>query len=143
MRPSALVLSTFLLSACSVAVNTGPGAPGMIGRAFAGSWKGTGSQSDHPGEWSIALTLADGARDAVVGTITYPSLDCGGDLLLRRADGGRMELRERITFGECVDHGIVTLTPASGGGLDYAWRVETGELAARGTLSRATPPPEP
>jgi len=136
MRRAALIVLTCLLSACTVAVNTGR--TSSIGQAFRGSWKGTGSQSDNPGvEWTIALTLAGGARGSVVGTMTYPSLSCGGDLILREADGGRVELLERITFGTCVDRGVLTLAPSQGG-LSYDWRGDN--LTARGTLSRAQPP---
>ncbi|HEX8244491.1 MAG TPA: hypothetical protein VF541_13375 [Longimicrobium sp.] len=138
MRLATVLFSSCVLAGCSVAVHTGRPASPLIAPGFVGSWKGSGQQSDHPGEWSIALTLADGGRGAVVGTITYPSLTCGGDLILREADGGRVALLERITFGECVDGGMITLTPA-GGGLGYAWR--GSDLTARGTLSRAVPPP--
>ena len=131
MRLAALVLSACIVSASGAAAQGIPA-------SFQGSWKGTGSQSDEPGvEWTIALTLADGARESVVGTITYPSLECGGDLILREADGGRAELLERITFGTCVDRGVVTLAPARGG-LSFDWRGADG-LTARGTLSRAQP----
>lgn len=140
MRLAAPLLALCILPACSVAVRTGPRAADNIASAFEGSWKGTGTQSDRPGDWTIALTLADGARGSVVGTITYPSLACGGDLVLREADGRRVELLERITFGECADRGIVTLAPEQGGGLGYGWREEGGASTARGTLSRATPP---
>ena len=128
----------FVLAALSL-LAAAPVAAQEIPAAFVGSWKGTGSQSDEPGEWTIALTLADGPRGGVVGTITYPSLDCGGDLILRVADRGRVELAERITFGDCVDHGIVTLTPASAG-LAFDWRTDGGGPVARGALSHALPP---
>src|SRR5215218_3194318 len=115
MRRVAVLLSVFVLSAQSAAAQSGRATPRVIPGTFQGAWKGTGSQSDNPGvEWTIALTLADGARGSVVGTITYPSLECGGDLILREADGKRVELQERITFGECVDRGVVTLAPARG-----------------------------
>jgi hypothetical protein len=136
MRRAALLVLICILPACTVAVNTS--STSSIGRAFQGSWKGTGSQSDQPGvEWTIALTLASGARGSVVGTIAYPSLACGGDLVLREADGGRVELLERITFGTCVDRGVITLAPAQGG-LSFDWRGD--DLTARGTLARAQPP---
>jgi hypothetical protein len=131
MRLAALVLSACLLSTSGAAAQT-------VSAAFQGSWKGTGSQSNQPGvEWTIALTLTDGARESVTGTITYPSLECGGDLILREAEPGRVELLERITFGSCVDRGVVTLT-SSRGGLAFDWRGADG-LTARGTLSRAQP----
>ena len=131
MRLAILVFTVCILSTTGAAAQAVP-------TAFQGSWKGTGTQSDNPGvEWTIALTLAGGARGSVVGTITYPSLECGGDLILREANAGRVELLERITFGECVDRGVVTLAPAKDG-LSYAWR--DADLTARGTLSRARPP---
>lgn len=136
MRTSAVVLLACGLAACAAAQPAPAGEAG-VGHAFAGSWRGTGSQSDQAGEWSIALTLAGGRPGEVVGTIQYPSLACGGDLLLRRSGPGALELRERITFGSCVDGGLLTLRPLDGGRLGYDWRQENGTLTATGTLSRA------
>jgi len=106
-------------------------------RPFTGSWKGMGSQSDAPGSWSIAATIAAGEPGAVVGTITYPSLACGGDLVLRSASADSLVVRERITFGSCVDGGIITLGWRSPGYLAYAWRSESTEMTARGQLGPA------
>jgi hypothetical protein len=136
MRRAALLAFTCLLPACTVAVNTSR--TSSIGESFTGAWKGTGVQTNQL-EWTIALTLASGGRGSVVGTITYPSLACGGDLILREADGERVELLERITFGTCADRGVITLARAQDG-LRYAWRGTDDALAARGTLSRAQPP---
>lgn len=136
MRLALLVLSACILS------TSGAAAQGMPS-GFQGSWKGTGSQSDQPGvKWTIALTLGDGPSGEVVGTITYPSLQCGGDLILRGGDGRGVELLERITFGECVDRGIVTIANARGGAegrLSYSWRNDAG-LEAHGLLQKAMPP---
>jgi hypothetical protein len=136
MRLAALVLSACLLSTSGAAAQAIPA-------AVQGSWKGTGSQFDQPGvKWTIALTLGDGEPGSVVGTITYPSLQCGGDLILRGGDGRGVELLERITFGECVDRGIVTFADArdaSEGRLSYSWRNDAG-LEARGILQKAMPP---
>jgi hypothetical protein len=136
MRRTALLVLTCLLPACTVAVNTSR--TSSIGQSFTGAWKGSGTQNSGLG-WTIALTLASGARGSVVGTITYPSLACGGDLILREADAERVELLERITFGTCVDRGVVTLARTQDG-LRYDWRGTDDALAARGTLSRAQPP---
>jgi hypothetical protein len=132
MRLALLLAAASLLAAAPAAAQTIPD-------AFTGSWKGAGSQSDEAGEWTIAYTLADGRPGAVVGTITYPSLECGGDLILRNADREHVELGERITFGDCVDHGIVTLTPAARG-IAFGWRTEAGGPTARGMLARAAQP---
>ena len=132
MRRVVVVLLATLLAGCvSVKVVRGP----SVGPAFVGSWKGTGSQSDREGEWSIALTLADGRPGTIVGTIHYPSLACGGDLILRSGESDAVELVERITFGECVDNGVLRLRSIEGGRLGFDWR--EGTLTARGTLSRA------
>ena len=131
MRRAALLLAACIFSASGAAAQGIPS-------GFVGSWKGTGTQSDEPGAWTIALTLAGGATGRVVGTITYPSLECGGDLILRHADARHVELLERITFGECVDRGVITLAPMPGG-LRFDWRDDTG-LTAHGELSRAQPP---
>jgi hypothetical protein len=103
----------------------------------AGSWEGEGTQSDQPGEWTIAATLAPAEKGAVVGTIVYPTLACGGDLVLREADARRVEVRERITFGDCVHGGVVTLTPQADGTLRYDWRGVGTDMTAAGTLRRA------
>ena len=136
MRRLLPILCAFALAGCvSVQVER---AGEQVGPAFEGSWRGRGTQSDQPGEWTIALTVAGGGRGKVVGTIAYPSLACGGDLVLLTAASGRLELRERITFGECADGGVLALTP-NAGGLAYDWREQQGTMTARGTLSRATP----
>ena len=111
----------------------------VVDSAFEGSWRGRGSQSDQPGEWTVAFTVAGGGRGRVVGTIAYPSLACGGDLILRTAASDRLELLERITYGECTDQGIITLTPTAGG-LSYDYRMQQGGMTARASLTRATPP---
>lgn len=139
---AALCLAGSLLAGCAPAMRLDP-APD-VQRPFVGSWQGTGEQSDHPGEWSIAATIAGGAVGAVVGTIAYPSLQCGGELILRRAAADSMELREHITHGDCVDGGIITLGVRPGGWLAYGWRAEDGTLTARGQLAPArSPAPNP
>ncbi|HEX8830986.1 MAG TPA: hypothetical protein VF705_07470, partial [Longimicrobium sp.] len=105
--------------------------------AFIGSWAGRGTQSDEPGEWTISATIAGGEVGAVVGSIAYPSLSCGGDLILRDATAERMEVREHITYGSCVDQGIITLRVRPGGVLAYGWRSEDSPLTAQGQLERA------
>ena len=113
------------------------GGGGALPIAFLGSWEGRGSQSDAPGEWTITAEIAGGGADGAVGTIRYPSLECGGTLTLRVAAPGVLELDERITHGECVDGGIVTLTEQQDGRLRYEWRHEANSLTAEGMLQRA------
>ena len=107
-----------------------------IPRDFLGTWKGQGSQSDPPGEWTIAIAITDGRPGTIVGMIAYPSEICGGDLVLRSSGSERLELTEDITYGNCIDDGIITLTLGDGG-LRYEWRHSETPTTARGTLTRA------
>ena len=121
------------LVGCAVGVSGGGGG---VPPQFIGRWVGVGTQSDQPGEWTIDATIVGGPVEQV-GTIAYPSLECGGVLLFLGVRDGRLELREDITYGSCVDQGITTLTPMADGGLRYDWRLEGSDLTAEGTLARA------
>ncbi|HEX5724639.1 MAG TPA: hypothetical protein VFX98_04190 [Longimicrobiaceae bacterium] len=137
MKRTALLPTLLLAAACATGA-AGSAWQGEIHPSFLGTWKGSGVQSDDPqGGWTIAATLANGRVGTIVGTMTYPSVACGGDLVLRRARPDRLELLEDITFGDCVDQGIVTLTPSGDGGLDYAWHQDGNAMTATGTLTRA------
>lgn len=139
MKPTRILLAAGLLAACAPAMQSAAVAAGN--HPFVGSWKGTGEQSDEPGRsWSIAATIAPGRVGDVVGTIAYPSLQCGGDLELRSVSADSLVVREHITFGSCVDLGIVTLGYRRPGILSYAWRSETANLTAHGQLGRAGRP---
>jgi hypothetical protein len=102
---------------------------------FIGTWSGVGSQSDQPGDWTIEPIIVGGPVEQV-GTISYPSLECGGVLLLRGVHNGALEVLEDITYGDCVDQGTITLTPTGEGTLRYDWRTEGSDATARGTLTR-------
>lgn len=130
-----MMLAAVLALAGCMAGREAPG--GALPTMFAGSWHGRGTQSDQPGEWTIAANIIGGMPGGIVGTIAYPSLGCSGELRLRSADAARMELMERITSGRCVDGGIITLTPTSGG-LRFDWRLEGSDVTATGTLSRGS-----
>jgi hypothetical protein len=71
-----------------------------------------------------------------VGTISYPSLECGGVLRFRGVQGGALVVLEDITYGDCVDGGTITLTPTGAGEMRYDWRGEGMDLTARGTLTK-------
>jgi hypothetical protein len=114
---------------------TGMGGAAGVPVQFIGTWNGTGSQSDRPGEWSIQAVIVGGPVEQV-GTISYPSLECGGVLLLRSAGANWLEVEEDITYGPCEDEGTITLTPMSDGRLRYEWRKEATDVTAEGTLTR-------
>jgi hypothetical protein len=139
MKSTRLLLAAGLLAACAPAMQSAAVSAGN--HPFVGSWRGTGEQSDEPGRsWSIAATIAPGRVGDVVGTITYPSLQCGGDLELRSVSADSLVVREHIAFGTCVDLGIVTLRYQRPAVLAYAWRSETSNLTAHGQLGPAGRP---
>lgn len=132
MRRVVAACAVPVLAGCSVGMGGGGGGVPM---QFIGTWNGVGSQSDRPGEWTIEAIIVGGPAEQV-GTISYPSLECGGVLLFRGVRDGALEVVEDITHGQCEDQGILTLTPTAGGGLRYDWRTEAHDLTARGTLTR-------
>ncbi|HEX6370162.1 MAG TPA: hypothetical protein VF006_14670 [Longimicrobium sp.] len=133
MRRMLAVLGAVLaLGGCATAVGGGAGGVPM---QFIGTWNGIGSQSDMPGEWTIQAIIVGGAMEQV-GTISYPSLECGGVLLFRGVRNGALEVAEDITYGSCVDDGIIILTPEAEGRLRFDWRKEGSDVTARGSLTR-------
>jgi len=120
------------LAGCSVGMGGGAGGVPM---QFIGTWNGVGSQSDQPGEWTIEAIIVGGPAEQV-GTISYPSLQCGGVLLFRGVRDGALEVTEDITYGQCVDQGVLTLTPVGEGRLRYDWRQDGSDATARGALTR-------
>lgn len=133
MRRMVAVFGAVLaLAGCAAGMGGGAGGVPM---QFIGTWNGIGSQSDMPGEWTIEAIIVGGPVEQV-GTISYPSLECGGVLLFRGVRNGALEVAEDITYGSCVDDGIITLTPEADGRLRYDWRKEGSDATARGTVTR-------
>ena len=132
-RVMLLAGSVLALGGCAVGMssNRQEGVPAQ----FIGTWNGEGSQANPPGDWSIEAVLVGGPVQQV-GTISYPSLRCGGVLVMRSAGANWLEVGEDITYGECEDNGIITLTPMADGRLRYAWRKEGIDMTAQGTLTR-------
>lgn len=120
------------LAGCAAGMGGGASAVPM---QFIGTWNGVGSQSDQPGEWTIEAIIVGGPVEQV-GTISYPSLECGGVLLFRGVREGALEVVEDITYGECVDQGTITLTPTGEGRLRFDWRIQGSDVTATGTLTR-------
>src|ERR1041384_5186782 len=102
------------LSGCSVGMSSG--AQQGVPAQFIGTWNGEGSQVNPPGEWTIEAVIVGGPVRQV-GTISYPSLQCGGVLVLRSAGANWLEVDEDITYGECEDGGVITFTPSADGRL--------------------------
>lgn len=120
------------LAGCSAGMG---GGGQMVPAGFIGTWNGEGVQVNPSGEWTIEAVIVGGPAEQV-GTISYPSLQCGGVLLFRGVRNGALEVLEDITYGQCEDLGIITLTPAANGGLRYDWRKEEVGSTATGSLTR-------
>ncbi len=133
MMRRVMLMSAAVLALAGCAAGMGGG--GTVPMQFIGTWNGTGTQSDQPGEWTIEASIIGGPAEQV-GTISYPSLECGGVLMLRSVGANWLEVREDITYGECEDEGTITLTPMSDGRLRYEWRKEAVGMTAQGTLTR-------
>jgi len=100
---------------------------------ISGVWSGFGSQ-DNGSRWSITIIIgADGSY-----TIAYPSLSCGGELMLVKNDKTILKFHEKIGYGKskCVDNGQVVLQHHSMDTLDYTWYYQDGRLGARGIVVR-------
>jgi hypothetical protein len=131
-RAVAMLCGVLALAGCAAGKG---GRAGGVPMQFIGTWSGIGSQSDQPGDWTIEAIIVGGPVEQV-GTISYPSLECGGVLLFRGVRDGVLEMLEDITYGECVDQGTITLTPTGEGRLRYHWRPQGSDVTGKGTLTR-------
>lgn len=131
-RVMLLAGSALALAGCAM---VGSGVPEGVGAQFIGTWNGQGTQFNPAGEFTIEAVVVGGPMEQV-GTISYPSLECGGVLVLRSAGANWLEVGEDITRGRCEDDGIVTLTPTADGRLRYEWRKEGMSMTAQGVLTR-------
>ena len=124
-----------VLALAGCAAGMGGGA-GRVPMQLIGTWNGSGTQTDPPSEWTIEAIIVGGPAEQV-GTISYPSLQCGGVLLFRGVRDGALQVQEDITYGACEDLGIITLTPVGDGRLRYDWRKDGIDATATGMLTRA------
>jgi hypothetical protein len=88
-----------------------------------GVWQGAVSRASPPDSRTVIVALSGGEIGAVVGTVAYPSLSCGGELWLVGFAKGSAYLGEHITYGEqrCSD-GIVTVRPSKDRALEVQRR---------------------
>ena len=118
---------------------------------IAGLWQGTvaspasssspltaGSKPAGRNAHDAVLTLSGGPVGGVVGTVSYPTLLCGGEVWLIAVTKDSVQLGEVITYGEerCTGRALVTARAPQKGALAYAWRDVMNRGAATGTLSR-------
>ena len=106
--------------------------------SYVGVWQGSVVQKAPARSLTALVALSGGDAGAVVGTIAYPSLSCGGELWLLAVYADAIQLAETITYGEerCLGHGIITATLGRDGGLQFQWRDAMRPVTAVGTLPR-------
>lgn len=108
--------------------------------AVAGEWTGVGLQYDTMSDWPFEMTLrSDAAIGKVIGTITYPSLQCESELIREPEEHGTLVMTERITsgIGLCVDAGKVRIPRRpQGGKLDWRWYLQDGTEGAKSLMTR-------
>ncbi len=105
---------------------------------FIGRWAGYGRQFSPRQRWRLEMDINAATIGNVVGTIEYPSLRCGGELLLTSANEDRWTMRENITqgAGNCVDGGSITMEIRESGQAQWNWYDPQGTLGAQGEVSR-------
>jgi hypothetical protein len=130
----------------------GAGQSGTVsaGRSWGpGSWSGVGAQRSPALSYPVSVTLTsptlDPALGVVVGTISYPSFPCGGQLGLIAAGSDELLLAERLTTGleQCTDQGRVTLSRRTEQRLFYTWTLPDDPLAVTAQLLRDEAAPGP
>lgn len=110
---------------------------------YLGTWEGVGTQSNPDTTWPITFTFTGGAVGEVVGTVEYPTLDCGGTLIyLERVSQQYAEdsfnFTEDITWGEnnCADGGTFFTSHSEGCcTISFTWSAPGTESTAWGTVT--------
>ena len=115
---------------------------------YMGVWEGSVAGSaagpngparrDVPGAGDTTVTLGGGRVGAVVGTVAYPALLCGGEVWLVSATKERVQLGEVITYGQerCTGRALVTMGAPQKGAAAYEWRDVMDRGTGTGTLKR-------
>jgi hypothetical protein len=114
--------------------------------SYIGTYSGTGKQTDPDNEWPITVTFTGGRPGEVIGTVEYPTLGCGGELILDSINAndewGGFWVSERITYGHdnCIDGGTFAFSRAESGiGITFGWRSPVSETRAAGQVFDAEP----
>ncbi len=121
-----------------------PSEPVALHEFFVGDWEGFGTQTNPAIDWPISVTFFPGNAGDVVGTVEYPTLGCGGDLVLTYVDPDdpfqTIEVSEDITYGEeaCTDNGSFVISGTEGCcGMTFRWSSPDGGSIAEGRLDAA------
>ncbi|WP_439664056.1 hypothetical protein ACSHWB_22990 [Lentzea sp. HUAS TT2] len=125
-RPSSSTTETSV-----VAVQPVPQA--VVPQQFHGKWVGQVYQgSDAP--YPVELVIAGGAVGATIGSVTYPTLRCGGRWELRATSDNKISAVERIEYqGTCVETVDIDLDMQPDGQALYSFKTQGG---GQGVLRR-------
>lgn len=121
------------------APTVGSGGPSFdveVSTGFNGSWSGLVEQVRPPMRYPVELEISSNAVGSVAGMIDYPTLGCGGQLILRRVQGTKWELREMLTYGaaKCVDGGLTLLEWMDASEVRWSWSDQRGSTEASAVL---------
>lgn len=127
---------TTFAEAIEAALNPGQ-ASKEVDSTLKGKWSGQVRQTDARGasEYDVVIELKPGNKNQVVGTSTYPSLQCGGDLyLLETKPKNGLIVEEKITSGKdkCVNSVKLALGLGTDDKLTYYF--EDGAIIGQGYL---------
>lgn len=110
---------------------------GQLPAGMNGTWSGSLTQKNASNtvQYNVTITLTGGAVGSVVGTSSYPTVPCAGDLTLT-AVGARVQVAEHITNGQndCFDTTLLLGLDGSGN-LTYHFD-DVGYGTGDGTLTR-------
>ena len=104
---------------------------------YIGNWTGYANQNN-AGSWQIELQIKKGNIGEKVGLIKYPTLSCGGYLILTEIRDDGLVLKEYIDTGilRCINKGNLYLN-LHGEGLSFYWDHDLfTESWAKGSLGR-------
>ncbi len=105
-----------------------------VPNGYHGTWRGASTTAG--GSWTISLALSGGARGGIVGTIAYPSLQCGGKLSLTQISSGSIRLLQDIVYGNCIDGLTVTLSLINDTTIHYTESYPGGQVTGSGNVNR-------
>ena len=139
-RTSRNMISTHFMFVAPGSALPAPPTGETLPALLTGVWQGLAAQTGSGESAPVLLSLSGGAVGAIVGTIAYPSLLCGGEVWLAGANGDSAQLGETIAYGEerCAGRGLITLRRAADGSVSFSWhnmRHKDGD-GASGTLRR-------
>jgi serine/threonine protein kinase len=115
------------------AASPSPAATAIIPASLVGSWSGHVRQTAPAMDVTVDVQLIAGSS---AGIISYPSLNCSGNLLLVSVASGALTMDQQISTGkQTCGNGVVILTEQANQTLTFSFKSSSGP-APTGTLIR-------